>query len=169
MTTDAAPAPPRRVAVYTGSFDPFHRGHEHIARRAAKLFDRLVVGVGENPEKKYLFSPDERVATVREVLGDLPNVAVGAFEGLTVRFAAAQGAGVLLRGIRALADIEYEFSMSLTNASLDRSLETVFLMAKAEYSHLSSSLIRQIAQLGGDLTGFVPPAVEERLRRKFGP
>jgi pantetheine-phosphate adenylyltransferase len=156
-----------RVAVYTGSFDPFHRGHEDIVRRAAKLFDRLVVGVGVNPDKQALFSAEERVATIATVVDDLPNVAVIAAPGLTVRFARSQGATALVRGIRALSDIEYEFTMSLTNASLDPDLETVFLMAHKEYTHLSSSLIRQIARFGGDLGAFVPPAVGQALQAKF--
>jgi pantetheine-phosphate adenylyltransferase len=159
--------PTHRVAIYTGSFDPFHRGHENIVRRASRLFDRLVVGVGENPEKNYCFTPDERVEMIAGVVKDLPNVTVAAFGGLTVKFARECGARVLLRGIRALADIEYEFTMSLTNGALDPGLETVFLMAHAEYGHLSSSLIRQIAAFGGDLGGFVPPQVADRLRARF--
>jgi pantetheine-phosphate adenylyltransferase len=156
-----------RVATYTGSFDPFHRGHENIVRRASKLFDRLLIGVGENPEKSPLFTAEERVAMIAGVLKDVPNVEVLAFRGLTVKFARERGAKVLLRGIRALSDIEYEFTMTLTNSNLDASLETVFLMACKEYSHLSSSLIRQVAQFGGDLAPFVPPLVQERLVAKY--
>lgn len=155
-------------AVYTGSFDPFHLGHENVVRRAARLFGIVVVGVGENPEKKALFSPDERVAMIAEVVGDLKNVEIVAFGGLTVRFARDQNAKILLRGIRALADIEYEFTMSLTNASLDTDIETVFLMAQKDFSHLSSSLIRQIAEYGGDLRGFVPDPVLRQLKELFG-
>lgn len=156
-----------RIAVYTGSFDPFHLGHENIVRRAALLFDRLIIGVGENPEKKMLFTPAERVAMIADVVRDLPNVEVRAFSGLTVHFVRELSAHILLRGIRALADIEYEFTMSLTNASLDANLETVFLMAHKEYTHLSSSLIRQIAEYGGELRGFVPDAILTRLRERF--
>lgn len=156
-----------RIAVYTGSFDPFHFGHDDIVRRASLLFDVVVVGVGVNPEKNPFFSPDERTATIEEVLRDVPNVRVVAFEGLTVNFAREQGAKVLLRGIRALADVEYEFTMSLTNSNLDPELETVFLMAHREFSHLSSSLIRQIAKFGGNLSSFVPDAVRRRLMKAF--
>lgn len=159
--------PRSRIAVYTGSFDPFHFGHDDIVRRASSLFDSIVVGVGVNPEKNPLFSPEERKSTIEEVLADVPNVRVATFDGLTVNFAREQGAKVLLRGIRALADVEYEFTMSLTNSSLDPDLETVFLMAHREFSHLSSSLIRQIAKYGGDLSKFVPAAVQKKLQRAF--
>lgn len=156
------------VVVYTGSFDPFHLGHENVVRRAADLFDHVIVGVGENPDKRNLFEQDERVAMIEEVLTGITNVTVKSFGGLTVRFCREQQSRVLLRGIRALSDIEYEFSMSLTNSSLDAQIETVFLMAHKEYTHLSSTLIRQIAEHGGDLTGFVPEAVRQRLKQKFG-
>lgn len=158
-----------RSAVYSGSFDPFHLGHEDIVRRAADLFEEVVVAVGINPEKRDTFTPEEKVEMIAEVVGDLPNVSVRAFSGLTVRFARECNARVLLRGIRALADIEYEFTMSLTNSCLDAGVETVFLMAHKEYTHLSSTLIRQIAELGGDLKGFVPLPIKQRLRAKFGP
>lgn len=153
-----------QIAVYTGSFDPFHLGHENIVRRTAQLFQRVIVGVGENPEKRALFTPDERVAMIREVVADIPNVEVKSFGGLSVHFVRECNARVLLRGIRALADIEYEFTMSLTNSSLDPDIETVFLMAQKEFTHLSSSLIRQIAAYGGDLSGFVPTPVMQRLQ-----
>jgi len=156
-----------RVAVYTGSFDPFHYGHDDIVRRASLLFDSIVVGVGVNPEKSPFFSPEERKAAIEEVLADVPNVRVASFDGLTVDFAREQGAKVLLRGIRALADVEYEFTMSLTNSSLDPDLETVFLMAHREFSHLSSSLIRQIAKFGGDLSNFVPGPIRQRLQKAY--
>jgi pantetheine-phosphate adenylyltransferase len=156
-----------RVAVYTGSFDPFHFGHDDIVRRASLLFDSVVVGIGINPEKNPLFTADERRAAIEEILADVANVRVAAFEGLTVNFAREHGAKVLLRGIRALADVEYEFTMSLTNSNLDPQLETVFLMAHREFSHLSSSLIRQIAKFGGDLSSFVPVPIAERLKKSF--
>ena len=156
-----------RVAVYTGSFDPFHFGHDDIVRRASKLFDSVIVGVGVNPEKSPLFSAEERCDGIAEVLADLKNVKVAAFEGLTVSFARDQKATVLLRGIRALADVEYEFTMSLMNSNLDPELETVFLMAHREFSHLSSSLIRQIAKYGGDLSSFVPVPIRTQLMKTF--
>ena len=160
--------PHRKTAVYTGSFDPFHLGHENIVRRASRLFDRIIVGVGKNPEKKSLFSQEERVAMINESVVDLENVHACGFEGLTVAFVRAREARILLRGIRALADIEYEFTMSLTNSTLDAELETVFLMSQKEYAHMSSSLIRQIAHFGGDLTGFVPDPVLRRLTVRCG-
>lgn len=156
-----------RVAVYTGSFDPFHFGHDDIVRRASKLFDTVIVGVGINPEKSPLFSAEDRCSVIANVLSDLPNVKVAAFTGLTVGFAREQKATVLLRGIRALADVEYEFTMSLMNSNLDPSLETVFLMAHREFSHLSSSLIRQIAKFGGDLSSFVPEPIRKQLLQAF--
>ncbi|MGL4462218.1 MAG: pantetheine-phosphate adenylyltransferase [Planctomycetia bacterium] len=157
-----------RIAVYTGSFDPLHLGHENIIRRAAALYEKVVVGIGVNPEKSSYFDSDARAALIRAVLADVPNVVVEPYHGLTVQFVRDQGARVLLRGIRALSDIEYEFSMSLTNSSLAPEIESVFLMAQKEYTHLSSSLIRQIAALGGDLRGFVPEAVGAELRAKHG-
>lgn len=156
-----------QTVVYTGSFDPFHLGHENIVRRASRLFSSILIGVGENPEKRSMFTPAERVAMIAETIQDLPNVSVHSFRGLTVDFARDKRARVLLRGIRALSDIEYEFTMSLTNATLDESLETVFLMSQKEYTHLSSSLIRQIAEYGGDLRGFVPERIRLRLVEKF--
>lgn len=156
-----------RVAVYTGSFDPFHLGHENIVRRASRLFDRVVVGVGVNPDKHSVFTPDERIQLIEEVLDDLDNVKVRHFEGLAVNFVQELGATVLLRGIRALADLDYEFTMSLTNSTLDPGIETMFLMAQKEYTHLSSSLIRQIAAHGGDLSDFVPPRIKDRLRERM--
>lgn len=161
--------PTTGVAVYTGSFDPFHLGHEDIVRRAARIFPQLIVGVGINPEKPSMFAPTERVAMIREVLADLAGVEVIGFEGLTVRFARSRQARLLVRGIRALSDVDYEFTMSLTNSSLDADIETVFLMAHKEYTHLSSTLIRQIACHGGDLRDFVPLAVMQRLRARFAP
>lgn len=158
-----------RHAVYPGSFDPFHLGHENIVRRAAKLFDALTVAVGYNPQKAAAtLPPPERVEVIRRVLADLPNVRVVSFTGLAVHFVREQGATFMVRGIRALADMEYEFTMSLTNASLASEIETVFLMASKEYTHMSSTLIRQIAQYGGNLGPFLPPAIIEELKRRQG-
>jgi pantetheine-phosphate adenylyltransferase len=158
-----------QTVIYTGSFDPFHLGHENIVRRASKLFGKVIVGVGENPEKRFVFTPTERVEMIAETLADLPNVEVRSFSGLTVRFVRQCNASVLLRGIRALSDIEYEFSMSLTNSSLDGGIETIFLMSRKEYTHLSSTLIRQIAEHGGDLRGFLPEKIANRIQARFSP
>lgn len=155
-----------RVAVYTGTFDPVHHGHLDVIRRASGLFDRLIVGVGINPDKATLFDPAERAELLRGVTADLGNVEVTPFDGLAVRFVRGAGARIMVRGLRTLSDMEYEFTMSLMNASLDPGLETVFLMAREEYSHVSSSLLRQIARLGGDLSKFLPPDVAAALVAK---
>jgi pantetheine-phosphate adenylyltransferase len=152
-----------RIAVYTGTFDPVHLGHLDIIQRGSRLFEKLIVGVGVNPDKKTLFTPDERVDLIREVSRAWPNVVVEAFEGLAVSFVRRSGAMVVLRGLRTLSDMEYEFTMSLMNRNLDPDIETVFLMAKEEFSHVSSSLLRQIAVLGGDLSKFLPPPVQKAL------
>jgi pantetheine-phosphate adenylyltransferase len=162
--------PTHRTAVYTGVFDPFHLGHLDVIQRGSRLYDRLVVGVGINPEKKAFSSVEERVQLLRRVLKSLSNVEVLPFDGLAVRFVREVGSRVMLRGLRTLSDMEYEFTMSLTNLSLDSEIETVFLMAREEYSHISSTLIRQIASLGGDLDKFVPAevkaAIMEHLRKQ---
>ena len=159
-----------RVAVYTGTFDPVHLGHLDVIERGSVLFDRLIVGVGVNPDKTTFFDIDERVRLIQEVSRKHPNVEVQKFDGLTVRFVRAAGARIMVRGLRTLSDMEYEFTMSLMNRNLDSEIETVFLMAKEEFSHVSSSLLRQIAQLGGDLTKFLPEPVKlalvERVNRK---
>jgi pantetheine-phosphate adenylyltransferase len=155
-----------RAAVYTGTFDPVHRGHLDVIARGSRLYDRLIVGVGINPDKKTLFSLDERVALLRDVTAGLGNVEVAGFEGLAVRFVRDCKARIMLRGLRTLSDMEYEFTMSLMNANLDPEIDTVFLMAKEEYSHVSSSLLRQIAALGGTLDKFLPDEVRDALLRK---
>ncbi|MGL4424424.1 MAG: pantetheine-phosphate adenylyltransferase [Gemmataceae bacterium] len=156
---------PRR-AVYTGTFDPVHYGHYDLIRRGSALFDEVIVGVGINPDKTTMFTLDERVELIRTVTGDLKNVRVEGFEGLAVRFVRGSGARIMLRGLRTLSDMEYEFTMSLMNLNLDPEIETIFLMAKEEYSHVSSSLLRQIATLGGELTKFVPYPVQKALLDK---
>lgn len=157
-----------RIAVYTGTFDPVHRGHLDVITRGSRLFDRLIVGVGINPEKTTYFSIDERVNLIREVVADLPNVEVLKFEGLAVRFVREAGARIMVRGLRTLSDMEYEFTMSLMNLNLDPEIETVFLMAKEEFSHVSSSLLRQIAAFGGELGKFLPDPVRVALMRRAG-
>jgi pantetheine-phosphate adenylyltransferase len=153
----------QRLAVYTGSFDPPHLGHLDMMRRGSRLFERLIVGVGENPEKTPLFTQHERVELVRTVIADLKNVEVLPFEGLAVRFVRAHGTRIMLRGIRTTSDMEYEFTMSLTNRALDPEIETVFLMANDAYSHISGSLLRQVARFGGELDKFVPAAIKKAL------
>ncbi len=155
-----------RIAVYTGTFDPVHLGHVDAIQRGSRLYDRLLVGVGINPDKQTLFDIDERVELLRAVTAGFGNVEVRKFDGLAVRFVREVGAGLMLRGLRTLSDMEYEFTMSLMNLQLDPEIETVFLMAKEEYSHVSSSLLRQIAKLGGDLSKFLPEPVKAALIRK---
>jgi pantetheine-phosphate adenylyltransferase len=156
----------QHVAVYTGTFDPVHLGHLDIIRRGSRLFERLIVGVGDNPEKAPFFSAEERVSLLREVVKPFPNVEVQAFDGLAVKFVRDLKARIMLRGLRTLSDMEYEFTMSLMNLNLDPDLETIFLMAKEEYSHVSSTLLRQIASFGGELAKFLPPTVKEALERR---
>ena len=160
-------APHPRTAVYTGSFDPITLGHLDVIQRASRVFDAIVVGVGINPEKQPIFSLSDRVQLVRDSVADLPNVRVELFSGLSVAFVREQGARVLLRGVRSLTDIDAEFTMTLANRKLDPSVETVFLMADAQYSHISSSLLKQITPLANDeaLLKFVPPPVVAPLRR----
>lgn len=152
-----------RIAVYTGTFDPVHRGHLDVIDRGRRLFDRLIVGVGINPDKTTFFDIDERVKLIEAVSAGFDNVEVTKFEGLTVRFVRQAGARIMVRGLRTLSDMEYEFTMSLMNRNLDPEIETVFLMAKEEFSHVSSSLLRQIGQLGGDLSKFLPDPVKDAL------
>lgn len=155
-----------RVAVYTGTFDPVHRGHLNIIRRGSQLYDRLIVGVGINPDKATLFDIDERVALLETVTREFGNVEVRKFEGLAVRFVRDARARIMIRGLRTLSDMEYEFTMSLMNLHLDPEIETIFLMATEEFSHVSSSLLRQIAKLGGDLTKFLSDPVKQALIAK---
>lgn len=155
-----------RIAVYPGVFDPVHMGHLDIIQRGSRIFDRLIVGVGINPDKQPFFSLKERVRLLQLVSKPFPNVEIKPFTGLLVRFVREMGSGIMIRGLRTLSDMEYEFTMSLMNLNLDPGIETVFLMAKEEFSHLSSSLVRQIATLEGDLSKFLPAEVDEALRQR---
>lgn len=162
------PTPPS-IAVYTGSFDPITLGHLDVIGRASRIFETIIVGVGINPDKQSLFSLEERVQLVQSAIEAFGNVRVELFSGLSVAFVREQGGHVLLRGVRSLTDIEAEFTMTLANRKLDASVETVFLMADAAYSHISSSLLKQITPLADDeaLLRFVPPSVVAALRRKL--
>jgi pantetheine-phosphate adenylyltransferase len=152
-----------RVAVYTGTFDPVHYGHLDIIERGSRLYERLIVGVGINPDKQTMFTIKERVEHIRAVTATWSNVEVEKFDGLAVRFVREQKARIMIRGLRTLSDMEYEFTMSLMNLHLDPEIETVFLMAKEEFSHVSSTLLRQIASFGGDLSKFLPEPVRKAL------
>jgi pantetheine-phosphate adenylyltransferase len=155
------------VAIYPGSFDPVHLGHLDIIERAARVFTRVVVAVARNSEKEGLFTPAERLEMLTAALEAMPRVEVDAFDGLTVEFAREKGAAVLVKGLRAVVDFEYELKQASMNARLAPDLDTVFFMTSAPYYFLSSTLIREVARLGGAVTGLVPPGVEERLRAKF--
>jgi pantetheine-phosphate adenylyltransferase len=158
---------PERVAVYPGSFDPITNGHVDIIARGARLFDRIVVAILVNPDKQPLFSVEERVETAREVFRDEPKVEVDVFQGLLIDFARQHRASVIVRGLRAVSDFEYEFQMALMNRRLASDIETVFMMPAEAYTYISSRLVREVFTLGGAIKGLVPEAVEARLRRKF--
>jgi len=158
-----------RTAVFAGTFDPITLGHLDVIRRGRLLFQHLVVGIGVNPGKASLFNIDERIALARQVVRPYANVSVESFEELTVQYVRRIGARVILRGLRTLTDMEYEFGMTLTNHRLDPEIETVFLMADGEYSHISSSLIKQVARFGGAdaLQRFVPEELIEPIVTKL--
>ena len=154
------------IAIYPGSFDPVTNGHLDLIERGEKMFDLLIVAVLRNAEKQPLFTVQERVEMLREVTKQWSAVEVDVFDGLLVDYARKRGAGVILRGIRAVSDYEYELQMALMNRKLEPRLETVFMLPGLSYSYLSSKLVREIAQLGASLNGLVPTIVEERLRAK---
>ena len=159
----------QRVAVYPGSFDPITNGHLDIIERARHLCDRLVIAVLVNDEKRPLFSVEERMRMLRDLVSGTPGAAVETreFSGLLVDFARSVGAGMIVRGLRAMSDFEYEFQMALMNRRLAPTVETVFLMAKEEYSYVSSRLVKEVARLGGDVSGLTPPGVNAALKKVF--
>jgi len=155
------------IAIYPGSFDPITNGHLDLIQRGARLFDKLIVSILRNDAKEPLFSVEERIEMLREVVHVYPNVDVDSFDGLLVDHAAARSATVMLRGIRAISDYEYELQMALMNRRLDPRLETVFLLSHEAYSFISSRLVKEVFGLGGNITGLVPPPVEARLKRRM--
>ena len=157
---------PTRIAVYPGSFDPVTRGHADLIRRSLAFSDRVVVAVAVNVAKQPLFSLEERVGLIRETVR-LPNVEVKSFDGLLVDFAKQVGASMLIRGLRAVSDFEYEFQMALMNRTLAPALETVFLVPAFDLTYLSSSLVREVARFGGDVSALVDPVVQQALKAKF--
>lgn len=158
-----------KVAVYPGTFDPLTRGHEDLVRRAAKLFQRVVVGIAESRSKKPFFPLEERIAVARELLAPYPNVEVHGFDCLLMDFLRQQNASVIVRGLRAVSDFEYEFQMAGMNRNLYPDVETVFLTPGEQYMFISATMVREIASLGGDVSKFVQPLVAQRLADKFNP
>ena len=162
-----ASQPASAVAIYPGSFDPITNGHLDLIERGARLFDHLIVSILRNDAKEPLFSLDERIEMLAEVVRVFPNVEVDSFEGLLVDYAAERGATAILRGIRAISDYEYELQMALMNRRLGPRIETVFLMSHEAYSFISSRLVKEVIGLGGNISGLVPPPVEARLNARF--
>jgi pantetheine-phosphate adenylyltransferase len=157
-----------RIAIYPGSFDPPTRGHEDLIRRSLALADRVIVAVAVNPLKQPLFTVAERLAMLQGAIGDESRVSYQSFDGLLVEFARRVGATIVVRGLRAVSDFEYEFQMALMNRQLHPSLETVFLVPALELTYLSSSLVREVARFGGDVSALVQPGVAEALARRYG-
>lgn len=156
-----------KVAVYPGTFDPITYGHLDVLERARKLFNRIIVGVAEDNYKNALFSLEERVEMVRQVIKGMPNIYAEGFSGLLMDYVKEKNACTVVRGLRAVSDFEYEFQISLMNKKLRNDVETVFLMTSSEYTFLSSSIIKQVASLGGCIQGLVPPLVEKALEEKY--
>ena len=157
----------KRTAIYPGSFDPLTNGHLDVIRRAAKLFDRVVVAVAVNESKHPLFTLEERVALVREAVAHLPHVEADSFGGLLVDYVREQKAQAIVRGLRAVSDFEFEFQMALMNRKLDEKVETIFMMPKDTYTFLSSRIVKEICRLGGDVSAFVPANVQVELQKKL--
>jgi pantetheine-phosphate adenylyltransferase len=155
------------IAIYPGSFDPLTNGHLDLIVRGSRLVDRLIVAILSNQAKQPLFSVEERAEMLEEVLKPYPNVKVGRFDGLLVEYAAQRGAKVILRGIRAISDYEFELQMALMNRRLQPEVETMFLMASEANSFVSSKMVKEVASLGGNISGLVPASVEQKLRRRF--
>jgi pantetheine-phosphate adenylyltransferase len=161
------PKPASVTAIYPGSFDPITNGHLDLVQRGSRMFDTLIVAILRNASKHPLFSVEERMDMLREVVEPYPNVRVDCFDGLLVDYASARSATVLLRGIRAISDYEYELQMALMNRRLKPEIETVFMMANEAYSFISSRLVKEVFGLGGNITGLVPPSVETRLHSRM--
>ena len=157
----------KKIAVYAGSFDPVTYGHIDIINRAARIFDRIIVAVAHNIEKEPLFDVKERVSMMKRVTHNIPNIKVDDFTGLAVDYVSKSGANVLIRGLRMVSDFEYEFQMALTNRKLNEKIETIFLMPNEAYSYLSSTLIKEAASLGADVSNFVPGFIAAKLKAKL--
>ena len=156
-----------RTAIYPGTFDPITNGHIDVVERAAKLFSRVIILVARNTSKTPLFSGEERVAMIREVFRGRREIEVDAFDGLLVEYARRHHATAIIRGLRAMSDFEYEFQMALTNRKLDETIDTIFLVPHEQYTYLNSTIVREVARLGGDVSDFVPNTVSRRLMTKL--
>jgi pantetheine-phosphate adenylyltransferase len=157
-----------KIVIYPGTFDPITNGHLSILTRALKIFDKLIIALLNNPQKVPLFTMDERIQMIRDVLKDQPNVEIDSFDGLLVDYVVAKRSNVIIRGLRALSDFEYEFQMALMNRKLNREVQSVFLMTDYKWFYTSSTIIKEAASLGGDVSGLVPPIVCRKLKEKFG-
>ena len=156
------------IAVYPGTFDPITNGHLSIVNRALKIFDKLIIAILNNPQKEPLFSIEERISMIKDVLRSKSNIEVDVFDGLLVDYVLKKKSNVILRGIRALSDFEYEFQMALMNRKLNRDVQSIFLMTDYKWFYISSTIIKEAASFNGDISGLVPPSVCEKLKEKFG-
>ncbi|MDO9528380.1 MAG: pantetheine-phosphate adenylyltransferase [Syntrophales bacterium] len=157
----------KKIAVYPGSFDPITNGHLDIMRRGLLIIDELIILISYNPDKAFLFSVEERIDMIKAVIGDNPRIRIDSFSGLLVDYVKKEGADVILRGLRAVSDFEYEFQMAIMNRRLDREIETVFLMTGYKWFYASSKLIKEVASLGGSVDGVVPEIVCKKLQEKY--
>lgn len=157
-----------KVAIYPGTFDPITNGHLSILNRALKIFDKLTIAILNNPQKTPLFSIDERIAMIQEILKDNPNIEIDSFDGLLVDYVVKKESKVIIRGLRALSDFEFEFQMALMNRKLNREVQSIFLMTDYKWFYISSTIIKEAASLGGDISGLVPRLVNNKLKEKYG-
>jgi len=155
-------------AIYPGTFDPITNGHLSIVRRGLKIFDKIIIAILTNPNKIPLFTIEERIEMIQEALKGMPNIEIDTYNGLLVDYAVEKGACVILRGLRALSDFEYEFQMALMNRKLNRDIQSVFLMTDYKWFYTSSTIIKEAASFGGDVSGLVPPIVNKKLKEKYG-
>lgn len=156
-----------KIAIYPGTFDPITLGHLDILQRASKLFDRVIITLAINSSKTPLFSKEERLDFIRDAVKNIPNVAVDSFEGMLIKFAEKMGASAVIRGLRAISDFEFEFQLALMNRKQNQEITTVFLMPNEKYTYLNSTIIREVARYGGDVSSFITPLVAEKLKERF--
>jgi len=157
-----------KIAVYPGSFDPITYGHLDIIERGLEVFDEIIIAVARNSEKRSLFSTEERISHIQETIGSNPCVTIDTFDGLLIDYVLSKGSKVILRGLRAVSDFEYEFQIAQMNHNLKNEIETLFMMTSVPYGYLSSSIVKEVASLNGPVEGFVPPVVRQALAKKFG-